>query len=144
MISTDNGNNWSTKQPLVNSNLNEEKPMFYRSKDGRIFVFYNVSKPTPFSNIKQYDIHYSVSEDEGLIWTHHQLTRYVGDDQIVSITDSENNPLVLILTKRYSPILKNQLGIGVVGLVKDIIAPPVIFKTEITKSTPKDPIYFKS
>lgn len=62
--STDNGITWSSKQPLVNSNLSEEKPMFFKTKDGRIFVFYNVSKPTPFSNIKQYDIHYSVSEDE--------------------------------------------------------------------------------
>jgi len=143
MISTNNGTDWSVKVPLVNSNLAEERPKFFRESTGTLWVIYQINKPTPFNEFKQYDIHYLKSTDQGENWISHQFTKYVDDDIILGIEDLNNKPIIIFHTKRFSDSRTNQLGLAIIGITNDNTPPPVIFKFLTSSTSIHSPLSIK-
>jgi len=129
--STDNGTTWSAPIPLINSALNEEKPRIVKSPSGVLRIIYQIQKPTPFPDFKQYDIHYIESLDGGESWsTSFQFTKYVGDDILLSAEVFNDNPMIIFHSKRFSTSREKELTFGFLGITIDSTPPPAIFKIE--------------
>ena len=145
MSSTDNGITWSTPIAVASSNLSEEKPRLITTAPNTVYLIYQVLKPTPFNEFKQYDIHYLKTTDGGNTWLPSaQFTRFIDDDILLGAYKYGDKALVNFFSKRYSSRGINQLYYGVTELTYDNTPPPSVFNIDFRFTDINTPVILRA
>jgi len=141
ITSTDNGNSWSSPIAVASTNLSEEKPRLITTSLNTIYLIYQIQKPTPFSGLNQYDIHYLKTTDGGNTWLPaSQFTRFIDDDILLGAYKYNDKPLVNFFSKRNSGQRLNQIYFGMIDETLDDSPPPTIYKFELSSPSLSSPL----
>ena len=109
--SSDAGETWSNPEIIFEDSLFIKNSRTILSEDNKFWLVYQKGFFYPYIspdwNNQQYystsDIYYRVSEDFGNTWQpEKRLTKYIGDDNYLSLTDYKNVPLISFATQRFT------------------------------------------
>lgn len=108
--STDNGATWSARAKIPNTTGKSNKNFqTYLNSANELFVTYEIENISPFINpvtnepFVSKDVFYYKSLDLGLTWSNHQVTTFVGDDLVMTLSEIEGNMVIMLFTRgRYS------------------------------------------
>ena len=137
--STDGGNTWSPRSPIVNSSLSERRPRVLRQSADTLWMTYERREPSTIPGYSQLEIYYTKSMDGGISWsTPVEFTRYAGNDRVHNADLVNDLPFVSFTSDRWaSTIFQTQIWYGIIGTTMDNNPPPVLMRA-LSLMTPQN------
>jgi hypothetical protein len=126
---SDGGQSWGDDILIEGTELVEKRPRAIKTSDNKIWLVYQREYPTIKAGIMQNDIFYKTSIDNGISWSgEKRFTKYIGDDNSISISKNNTKPFISFVTQRFSNFLKNKkIAYGIVGETIELYTPPFIY-----------------
>ncbi|MBS4035765.1 MAG: exo-alpha-sialidase [Ignavibacterium sp.] len=130
---SDGGQNWSEGILVTGTDKVEKRPRAIKADDGKIWLVYEREYPTIKTGLKQGDIFYKTSSDNGNTFSEEEkFTKYIGDDSQISISKHSTKPFVSFVTQRYSGTIGNRkIAWGIPGETIEVYTPPVVYDVKI-------------
>ncbi len=125
----DGGQSWGDHILIEGTELVEKRPRAMKTSDNKIWLIYQREYPTIRAGTIQSDIFYKTSVDNAISWSEEKrFTKYIGDDNSISISKNNTKPFISFVTQRFSDFLINKkIAYGIVGETIELYTPPFIY-----------------
>ncbi|KUG25120.1 hypothetical protein ASZ90_005064 [hydrocarbon metagenome] len=124
-LSEDNGETWYSPVEIYSSTEKIQTASIY-SDNSKIYVVFEQLHPVNFSEYFQSDIHYILSEDQGITWSESfRYTKFIGNDNISNLIYLNGKLFVLSLSNR-SQFDIYDTYLGLLTTTEDP-APPLVY-----------------
>ncbi len=128
----DNNHPWSKPRVLYSSPSQVVQSVYFvKTSNGKFWIIYESQKGLTRTDFNDTDIFYIVSEDQGNTWSEpEKFTKFVGWDEIYSVTSQGEYPTILFRTARKPNWREKEMYWGLAGKSIDP-APPVVYSFNV-------------
>jgi hypothetical protein len=136
MNSSDSGTSWSQPITVADGMHREIRPKIAKHENFRIILMYLRDEEKVADQYVNNSIYYKESNDNGNNWSQeNRFTKYVGEDNFISLSSFQNNTFFSFGTERFSVItpgtISFQLAYAILEESVEQFTPPKIYYVEV-------------